>query len=197
MARPDWTAKLTPALSGQLAPGETVRLSVPVDLTPGADRSDPPPRPVAPDERGVPRRAAEGSAEFLAALATGTSPVELGGAGFDQRLNGAGVTGSAGSIAQSASALWQGPSRHFVAVTDRRLIVLVEGSALRRDSGSFQVAGSIQRTQVDDVEHRPVLVNRGRVELRFVDGSMLAIQTRPQLSSAMAKDLVRAVSGRA
>jgi hypothetical protein len=197
VARPDWTAKLMPQLGGLLAPGETVQMSAPIDLTPGADRSDPPPRPTTPDERGVARRAAEGSADFLASLATGTSPVDLGGAGFDQRLNGAGITGRAGSIAQWASTLWQGTSRHYVTVTDRRLIVLAEGSALRREGGSVKVAGSIERSQVADAEHHPVLVNRGRVELRFVDGSTLAIQTRPQLSSGLAKELVHAVSGRA
>jgi hypothetical protein len=189
VAQLDFTAKVAPELAPSLEPGEAVRLVTPFDLTPGADRSTPAPRPAPPDDRGAVRRGAEGTADFLASLATNTSPVSGRGPDVDRLLNGVAITGAGGSIAQATAALLDGPRRTYLAVTDRRILAVSE-------SAGYRVGGSLDRAQVVRVEHRPVLVNRGRVVVTFTDGSTLALQTRPQLTSRRAKEFVRTVTGR-
>jgi hypothetical protein len=56
----------------------------------------------------------------------------------------------------------------------------------------YVVLAELPRATVANAQHAPRLLSRGRVELRFVDGSMLAVNA---LKSAPAQQLAQTLSG--
>jgi hypothetical protein len=88
-----------------------------------------------------------------------------------------------------------------LAVTTARVLVLRDdGGAPQRhrrlQAGHpplpYVVLAELPRATLANVEHAPKLLSRGRVELRFVHGSMLALNA---LKSAPAQQLVQTLSG--
>jgi hypothetical protein len=76
-------------------------------------------------------------------------------------------------------------------VTDRRLLLLTN----RVNSNEYKVIFSVPRGEVASAQHRgKLLLQRGRVEVRFTDGSMVAFITG-MLMTGRARALVAALSG--
>jgi hypothetical protein len=77
-------------------------------------------------------------------------------------------------------------------VTDRRLLLLASLSG----KDKYKVTFSVPRAQVESVAHRgKLLFQRGRVEVRFTDRSMIAFTTG-MLTTGPARALVAALSDR-
>ena len=209
MAKIDRVAELRLQLAGVLAAGESVRCALTVDLTAGADEArlnaltDQVSAVAQPylgtddEAKGRARRAAEavvgGAVSFLA----GDSPIELP----ELRLpdpNGVGVRGSAGSLAVQLRDWLNGPGRAVLAVTDRRAVVLRDRAnkmdRYRAQQASspappYELVGQFARQSLRSVRRVPKLLTRGRCELAFVDGSLIAISA---LNAEQGKELVAA-----
>jgi hypothetical protein len=78
-------------------------------------------------------------------------------------------------------------------VTDRRLLLLTSRSRGRGDT-EYRILCEVPRSAVASADRRgKLLFQRGRVEVRFADGSMIA-WTAGMLSTARARTLVAALS---
>jgi hypothetical protein len=105
-----------------------------------------------------------------------------------------GISGE-GAPASLAGRLWRAPRSHagstYYAVTDRRLLLL---AASRPGAVDYRVIFEAPRDAVASAARRgKLLFQRGRVEVRFSDGSMKA-WTPGMLSAARARSLVAALS---
>jgi hypothetical protein len=107
-------------------------------------------------------------------------------------ISGEGGTDSmAGRLWLAANSRDRGGSTYY-AVTERRLLLLTEAKI---NSGDYQILFELPRSAVASVARKgKLLFQRGRVEVRFTDGSMKA-WTPGMLSAARARSLVAALSG--
>lgn len=104
-------------------------------------------------------------------------------------LGGISGIGSPGSI---AGQMWRTTRQQTkimtYGVTDRRLLLMIEPAM-----GDFHVIFAVPRDQIVSATHRgKLLFQRGRVEVRFTDGSMKA-WTPGMLSAARTRSLVTAL----
>lgn len=138
--------------------------------------------------------------EAVLDFATNTSPFD---AQFPDLPNpaGVGLTGGADSLAVWLRDQLAGSAKHVLAVTTALVLVLRDDHGAperhrRLQAGQpplpYVVLAGLPRATLANVEHAPKLLSRGRVELRFVDGSMLALNA---LKSAPAQQLVQTLSG--
>lgn len=110
----------------------------------------------------------------------------------DAKVGGVNAWGAAGSRADAVSrALGDGPAN--LLLTDRRLAVVVTDAPLRGPV-TERVAVSLDRRDLVRVERAPRLLQRGRVRLRFVDGSW-AMAMMGVFSAAPARRLIAAIGG--
>jgi hypothetical protein len=111
---------------------------------------------------------------------------------IDQVLGG--ISGEGGPES-AAGRLWRagkGDGSRYYAVTDRRLLLLAQAAI---GSGEYTIVFDLPRTAVASARRRgKLMLQRGRVEVRFTDGSMKA-WTTGLLSTARARSLVAALSG--
>jgi hypothetical protein len=212
MTKLDIRAQITQQLSATF-PGETVRAVEKVVLTPGKDErsntelqarlrqllTEP-----GPAERvGL---GALGAAGLVGSAFSLVSPFNGPVGGIDARINGVRVAGARDSIASWLLDLLADTERRYLAVTGQRMVVLADrhGSPARMKThreGSvplpYDVLGEIVPGQLRSARLKPVLINRGRIEFYFTDGSMLAVQTHPQFTSSRAKSLLAGLGAKA
>jgi hypothetical protein len=111
---------------------------------------------------------------------------------IDRLMGGISGEGGPGSV---AGRLWRAPRSHaggtYYAITDRRLLL----AASRPGATDYRVIFETPRESVTSLARRgKLLFQRGRVEVRFADGSMKA-WTPGMVSAARARSLVAALSG--
>jgi hypothetical protein len=112
---------------------------------------------------------------------------------IDRWMGGISGEGAPGSL---AGRLWRTAKSYggemAYAVTDRRLLVLAED---KPDKGSYEILFEVPRAAVASATRRgKLLFQRGRVEVRFTDGSMKA-WTPGFVSAARGRSLVSALTG--
>lgn len=208
MATLDRTAELAPLLGNRFGPGESLIGAFRVDLTSGTDEPADAARreatrnavrKLAPATESTPGPAAR-VGEAVLDFATSTSPFD---AQFPDLPNpaGVGVTGGPQSLAVWLRDQLGGPAKHVLAVTTARVIVLRDDHGAPQRHRTLQagqpplpyvVLAELPRATLAQARHAPKLLSRGRVELRFVDASMLAVNA---LKSPTAQQLVQALSG--
>jgi hypothetical protein len=111
---------------------------------------------------------------------------------IDRFLGGVSGEGGPGSAAGRLWRAGKGDGSRYYAVTDRRLLLLAQATV---GSGEYQIVFDLPRSDVVSARRRGKLMfQRGRVEVRFSDGSMKA-WTTGLLSTARARSLVAALSG--
>jgi hypothetical protein len=113
---------------------------------------------------------------------------------IDRLLGGVSGAGAPGSV---AGRLWRAAKEYdgstYYAVTERRLLLL---GAARPGSGEYRSLCEVPRAQVASATRRgKILLQRGRVEVHFADGSMKA-WTTAMLTAARGRSLVAALSER-
>jgi hypothetical protein len=112
---------------------------------------------------------------------------------IDRLMGGISGEGGPGSM---AGRLWRAPRSHagstYYAVTDRRLLLLATSKPSETD---YRIIFETPRDSVTSAARRgKLLFQRGRVEVRFADGSMKA-WTPGMISAARARSLIAALSG--
>jgi hypothetical protein len=138
---------------------------------------------------GGPERPAPGVGFSADPLAGGVT-VDQGW--VDAKVGGVNAWGAAGSRADAVTrALDAGPA-HLL-LTDRRLAVVVTDAPLRGPV-TERLAVAVDRRELVAVERAPRLLQRGRVRLRFVDGSW-AMAMMGVFSAAPARRLIAAAGG--
>jgi hypothetical protein len=113
-----------------------------------------------------------------------------------------GISGEGGPESV-AGRFWRAMKRpsdglEYIAVTGRRLLVLSMATSGEATSGDqqFRIVFEVPRSAVASARRAgKLLLQRGRVEVRFTDGSMKAFTTA-MLSTARARSLVAALSER-
>jgi hypothetical protein len=111
---------------------------------------------------------------------------------IDRALGGLSGVGGAASL---AGRMWRAGRHHdgsaYYAVTERRLLLL---GTTRPGAGDYHILVEVPRAEVASAARRgKLLFQRGRVEVRFTDGSMKA-WTTATLSTGRARSLVAALS---
>ncbi len=142
------------------------------------------------EQHGTPPPASDRFVQGFDPLAGG---LQVNPSRIDRWLGGPTGEGGAGS---AAGRLWRAARAHdgapCYAVTDQRLLLLGEG---RPGSGDFRIIFELPRAAVASASRRgKLLLQRGRVEVRFTDGSMKA-WTPGMLFAARARSLVTALNG--
>jgi len=112
---------------------------------------------------------------------------------IDRFMGGISGEGGPGSI---AGRMWRagekppGDGSLYVAATGRRLLVL----SMNTRTQEFTIVFEVARSDIASARRAGKLFQRGRVEVRFTDGSMKAFTTAI-FSTARARTLVAALSG--
>lgn len=197
------TIAADPGLLALLEPGEAVVAVLPqVDraLT-GVERISEPPPPAEPEGRPLgPLGSVAGAAVVVGAAAL--APTGWGGGDLPLRLlGGTSVAGDRGSLAvRLFDALGAVRAARRAVVTDRRLLFVEERSATwaKDDSGTrvrsahYLLTAAVPLSALVSARRRGRPGARGRVELHFRDGSMLALMTGV-LSTRPARRLLAAL----
>lgn len=211
MATLDRVAELAPQLRPRLVPGESLREVLRVDLTLGTDEQHEAersaklreavdhfaPRATKPPPgglRGVAARIFGGALD----IASNNTALNLPLPPDLPDPNGVGVRGTTGSSAVRLRDALAGKANGVFAITDRRVFILRDpvGAAARAraqeehvPAQEYQIVDEIPADEVRSIALRPKQLQRGRVEISFVDGSVLAVSA---LRSTQAKRLLAA-----
>jgi hypothetical protein len=209
MAELDRLAELGPQLGPRLAPGETLRAAQPIELTNGTDEAFDADRreslrtnlsqaapPAAPPKSTGGRLARRLGGAVLDFVST-TSPLKAKAPDLPD-ASGVGLRGAPDSQAVWLRDVIGRDAKRVLAVTDRRVFVLGDshGAPARhralKDGTAlpYDVLAELPVAQVAGFRQVSAGLVRGRIEVHFPDGSMLALGA---LSSARAEELVRAV----
>lgn len=120
----------------------------------------------------------------------GGGPVFDPGAFPASLLGGRTCEGPGGSTARNVQQAIESSRESFVAVTDRRVVLLNETAP----AGSMEVTWEVPRALVADARRRPRLLARARFELRFADGSRIVLSAwPPNVGSWHPKQVVEAL----
>lgn len=203
MAVPYIAQAITAQVAAGLPSGERVLAVSTAKMTDGARTGEDPTPPVrtdTPDRRGPARRAAEGAAGVAVDLVSGAA---FDGPDVSRWLAGVGSRGGADSQAAWLERLLRNPGEHYLAATGARLLLVTdrtphtERMRARRTGEAqqpFELVAEIPASQIASLQHRPKLVARGRMELAFTDGSMLALQPAASVLGKEARALVEAMN---
>lgn len=208
MAAFDWLADVRPQLAERLAPGEQLRAALRVEADSGRDEARDTARraelrdqlteatPPAKEPASTGGRFAQRLGGAVLDFVTNTSPFKRGAPDAPD-ARGTSVRGEPGSRAVWLRDVLAGDAdQHVFAVSDQRILVLTDshGAPTRHRSKQplpYGVLAEIARADLRGARHAPVGLSRARVELEFVDGSMLAVTA---LNSAHAGELERALA---
>jgi hypothetical protein len=145
------------------------------------------------EERGPLPDRSERSDRFIEGFDPLMGGLQVNPRRIDRLMGGISGEGGSGSV---AGKLWRAPRSHagstYYAVTDRRLLLLATSKPSATD---YRIIFDTPRNSVTSAARcGKLLFQRGRVEVRFTDGSMKA-WTPGMVSAARARSLVAALSG--